>query len=450
MQTNIGVGFAVMLLPILATAAKAETFTLNQALSLAYESNPQLDAQRASLRATDEEVAKALAGWRPSVAAQGSYGYEQGEYYAIPGPRAGTQPREGSVTITQPLFRGDTIPNTRKAKALVEAGRAQLTYTEESVLVTAATAYMDVVRYEQTVKLEQDEIQELQHLRDTVANRVMLGDLSRTDLAQTEGRLNGAMSDLAIAQGQLATSRSTFEHVVGRPAESLDEQSVFPVVPESYETAFNLALQNSPTLIYARTQAIAADYAVDAAIGALLPTLSLQGQYQRSVDLVAAGIKIDSLSITAQLTIPLYQGGAEYAGVREAKQQRSGANFNTAEAERQVREQVRTADEQMRSAQAAVRANQDQIAADEIALQGSQQETIAGQRTTLDVLIAEQDLVNARVLLVTSRRNAYVAAYQLLSATGGLTAKALDLPVKIYDPQQHYNQDATRWIGLGD
>lgn len=159
-------GFAAALLSTCAvTAARAETFTLAEALSLAYESNPQLEAQRAALRASDEEVAKALAGWRPSVTAEGSYGYERGEYFVIPGPQSGTTPREAMVTVNQPLFRGDTIANIRKAKALVEAGREQLLATEVSVLLNAATAYLDVVRYQDEVKIEQDNVQALQNLR---------------------------------------------------------------------------------------------------------------------------------------------------------------------------------------------------------------------------------------------------------------------------------------------
>jgi outer membrane protein len=178
--------------------------------------------------------------------------------------------------------------------------------------------------------------------------------------------------------------------------------------------------------------------------------LSLQGQYQRSYDEVAKGIKINALSITAQLTIPLYQGGAEYAGIRESKEQRNQAGFNPADAERQIRQQVQTADEGMRSAEAAVRIDENQVAATQLAYEGTQQETVAGTRTTLDVLIAEQDLVNARLSLANARRNAYVSAYQLLSGVGGLTAKAPNLPVKLYDPQVHYNEDATRWFGFGN
>jgi outer membrane protein len=359
-------------------------------------------------------------------------------------------PREATVTITQPLFRGDTIANTRKAKALVEAGRGQLLATEETVLLNAVTAYMDVIRYQDAVKYQQDSVQILQQLRDNVQQRITLGELSRTDFAQTEGRLSGAMSDLTQSQNQLAASHAAFEHVIGRPAESLEESPVLPVLPENYEVAEQMALRNNPTLLYAREQAIAADYAAGAAFGALLPSLSLQGQYQRSVDQIAPGIKINALSVMAQLTIPLYQGGAEYAEIRQAREQRTQANFTTSDAEREVREELRTADESLRSAERELTILQQQVAADEVALEGVQQETRVGGRSVLDVLIAEQDLVNARLTLVGTRRNIYVAAYQVLSDTGALTARALNLPVKLYDPQEHYDSDAARWIGFGD
>jgi outer membrane protein len=449
---RIKVDTILLLVPLIvfSTFAHAETFTLNEALGIAYETNPQLNAQRAALRASDEEVAKALAGWRPTIAANGSYGAEQGEYHSVPGPQSGTNPRGATVTLTQPLLNGTAFANTRRAKFLVQAGRGQLTATEETVLLNAVTAYMDVVRNQDVVELEQNYGQALRGLRQAVADRFRIGELSRTDVAQTEARLSGALADLTNSQSQLAASRATFERVIGRPPESLEQAPAFPIVPGSYEMALDIALRNNPTLIAAREQATASDYAVDAAVGALLPSLSLQGQYQRSVDQVAAGIKTNALSIIAQLTIPLYQGGADHAAVRETKQQRSQAVLNIADAERQVREQLRTAQEALRSSQTALRLNQDQVEANEIAFEGVQQETRVGARTTLDVLNAELELLNARVAFVSSRRNMYVAAYQLLFGTGGLTAAALSLPVKFYDPQEHYNLDAARWFGLGD
>ena len=191
---RIKVDTILLLVPLIvfSTFAHAETFTLNEALGIAYETNPQLNAQRAALRASDEEVAKALAGWRPTIAANGSYGAEQGEYHSVPGPQSGTNPRGATVTLTQPLLNGTAFANTRRAKFLVQAGRGQLTATEETVLLNAVTAYMDVVRNQDVVELEQNYGQALRGLRQAVADRFRIGELSRTDVAQTEARLSGA------------------------------------------------------------------------------------------------------------------------------------------------------------------------------------------------------------------------------------------------------------------
>jgi outer membrane protein len=431
------------------SVAHAETLTLAQALALAYETNPQLEAQRAAVRATDEEVAKANAGWRPRATVDSTYAYAIGEYHAIPGPATGTYPRGATATITQPVFGGQIVPNVRKAHAMVEASREQLRATEEQVLLDAATAYMDVLRYQRIVQLEQTAVRDLQDLRNTVQTRVNVGELSRTELGQTEGRLYNLMDNLTAAQTQLASAEAAFEHSVGRPAEGLINPP-FPVVAEDFETALDLAMNDNPTVLYARAQTLVAQHNVGVAKGALSPTLSVQGQYQRSKDLVATGIGINDFAVTAQFHVPIFQGGAEYAQVRETKQQVTQARFNATDAERQVRQQLRVSEETLHNARAAIPLDQKQVDATRLAFIGAQAETIVGERSTLEVLIAEQDYVNAQASLLTVRRNAFVAAFQVLAATGSFTAAALELPVKLYDPKLHYEQDAKRWFGFGD
>ncbi|MFL6726118.1 MAG: TolC family outer membrane protein [Sphingomicrobium sp.] len=429
--------------------AHAEPFTLAQALALAYETNPQLQAQRAAVRATDEEVAKAYGGWRPKATVDSSYAYARGEYHAIPGPAAGTYPRGVTATVSQPLFGGDLLPNIRKARAMVESSREQLRSTEEQVLLDGATAYLDVLRFQRIVDLEQASIEDLQKLRDMVQTRVDVGELSRTELGQTEGRMYSVMDNLTAAQTQLAGARAAFEHAIGRPAENLVNPP-FPVVQDDVETAVNLAMNNNPTVLYARDQTLVAEHAVNAAKGALAPRVSVQGQYERSRDLVATGIGINDFAVTAQLHVPLYQGGAEYAQVRESKQQATQTRYNAADAERQVRQQLRVSIDTLRNARAAIPLNEKQVEATHVAFVGAQAETIIGERSTLEVLINEEDYVNAQTSLLTARRNAYVAAFQVLAGTGDLTAIGLHLPVKLYDPTVHYREDAARWFGFGD
>jgi len=221
------------------SVACAEPFTLVQALAVAYETNPQLEAQRAAVRATDEEVAKAYGAWRPKATVDSTYAYARGEYHAIPGPPSGTYPRGVTATLSQPLFGGDILPNIRKARATVEASREQLRATEEQVLLDAATAYLDVLRFQKIVDLEQASIIDLQKLRQTVQTRVSVGELSRTELGQTEGRLYNLMENLTAAQTQLASARASFEHAVGRPAENLVDPS-FPVVPDDFDAAIGI------------------------------------------------------------------------------------------------------------------------------------------------------------------------------------------------------------------
>ena len=431
------------------SVACAEPFTLVQALAVAYETNPQLEAQRAAVRATDEEVAKAYGAWRPKATVDSTYAYARGEYHAIPGPPSGTYPRGVTATLSQPLFGGDILPNIRKARATVEASREQLRATEEQVLLDAATAYLDVLRFQKIVDLEQASIIDLQKLRQTVQTRVSVGELSRTELGQTEGRLYNLMENLTAAQTQLASARASFEHAVGRPAENLVDPS-FPVVPDDFDAALNLAMNNNPTVLYARDQSVIADHAVSAAKGALVPRVSLQGQYERSKDLVATGIGINDFTVTAQLHIPFYQGGGEYAQVRETKQQATQARYNTADAERQVRQQLRVSEDTLRNERAAVPLSEKQVEATRVAFEGARAETVIGERGTLEVLISEEDFVNAQASLLTARRNAFVAAFQVLATVGGMTAEALELPVKLYDPRAHYREDAGRPFGFGD
>ena len=446
---------ATLVMALLATlgltnAAFSETLTLNQALGLAYETNPQLQAQRAALRAIDEDVAKALGGWRPTVAATGSYGFERDDLAMLHGTASNAQPRSAAVTITQPVFNGQTQANVSKAKALARAGQAQLTAVEQSVLLNAVAADMDVVRDLAIVRLQGDNVQVLQDFLESTRGRLSNGEIGRADVAQAEARLGVAMADLTASQAQLAADRAAFEHIIGSPVEELETEPSFPMLPGTDDDALALGLQRNPTLIAMREQAQAAEYGVKVAFGALLPTLSLQGQYQKSVDQIARGIKTDAFSVVAQLTVPLYQAGVDHANVRQASEQRNQATQNIVEAERQVRDSVRTAWEALRAARIAIALNDGTARSDEVAFEGVKQETSIGQRAILDVLNAAQELVNARVAGVTSRRNAYVAAYQLLAGTGGLTAKALDLAVKFYDPLKHYDDDSGRWFGFGD
>jgi outer membrane protein len=437
--------------------AHAATISLAEALGVAYETNPQLSAAQANLRAIDEEVAKANAGWRPSINAQGSWGPQQANISGY--GTISAHPLQGQVTITQPLFRGGrTYAEIGRAKALVRAGRAQLTATEQSVLLDAVTAYMNVVRDEATANLRQNNVDVLKKQRAETQERFNVGELTRTDVSQSQARLAGAQSELIVAQGQLAADRAVFAQVIGRPSEELEDFPALPQLPAAPEEALNVALQANPALVQSRENAKAADYAVDDAVGTLLPSLALQGQYQyqRGGFNTLGGVgSSGALSVTEKLTsiqgvlnVPIYQGGADQAEVRQAKEYRSQAEMNIVTSDRSVRQAVQSAWETFVSAQATIKSNEEQVKADTIAFEGVRREQQVGGRTTLDVLNAQQELLNSQLSVVIAQRNTVVAAYQLLAAAGKLTAQNLGLKVTLYDPVEHYDDDAARWIGL--
>lgn len=442
---------------LVAGPASAETFKLSDALGLAYESNPQLQAQRAALRATDENVAKANAGWRPSINAQGQYGTDHYEFSGPgipPGSSANTHPLQGKVTLDQPIFRGGrTWAQISRAKALVRAGRAQLADVEQTVLLASVTAYMDVVRDEAIVGLRQHNVDVLAKQLKATQLQFKVGELTKTDVAQSQARLAGAQAALVTAQGQLAVSRANYEKVIGRPAGTLAKTTPLPTLPGTFSDALALADKQSPTLIAAQETERAADLAIDNSVGAMLPQVSVQAQYGYSAAQSFGGVlaqpTTNSTTLLALLTVPLYQGGADEADVRQSKQLYSQAQLNTINARRQVDEGVKAAWESFQSTQSAIASNEAQVKANELAYEGVRREQEVGARTILDVLNAEQELLNSRVAVVTSRRNAAVAAYQLLAATGQLTARNLDLKVKFYDPNDYYDENAARWFGFG-
>lgn len=441
---------------IAAAGAQAETITLNEALGLAYETNPSLDAQRAALRATDEGVAQARAGYLPHVQAQGQYGWQRftGDFGAGAPPSINEHPLQGQVTVTESIFRGGkTVAEVGRAKALVRQGRAQLTDGEQQLLLSAVAAYMNVVRDTASVKLQENNVDVLKKQLQATSEQFRVGELTKTDVAQSQARLAGAEAQLTLARGQLASDRAIFVQVIGREPEVLEEAPALPALPSDEQQAIEISSHQNPGVIAAREAERAADLAVDDAIGSLSPQLSVQGQYQYDKGQVSTGLGTSALrgvAVLGQVTWNIYDGGADEASVRQAKELHSQAQLQIAVADRQAREQAQAAWNSYQSAKAAVVSNQAQVASDQTAYQGVKQEEQVGGRTILDVLNAQQELLNAQVAVVSSQRDAYVAAYQLLSATGDLTARKLGLSVKVYNPKDHYKDDQSRWIGFGD
>ncbi len=448
-------------------APEHPSMTLNDALGIAYETNPQLASAQANLRSVDEQVAIANGAWRPMISIGATYGVEK---YFFPGVSItgfGTiasvtdHPLSGQATISQPIFRsGRTIAEISRAKALVRVGRAQLEATEQTVLLTAATAYMGVVRDTAIVNLREHNVEVLRKQRDSTQLEYKAGSLTRTDVAQSEARLAIAQSDLTTAQGQAATSRADFLQAIGRPAETLERNPDLPKLPSAEDDILGLALKQNPSLVSARENERAANYALDDAWGALGPTFSIEGQYQYSQSVLNSVTGFGAgnaetatehvVALVGQLNVPIYQAGVEEATVRQARELHAQSQLDVASADRQVRDAVEAAWSTLQSALGSIASNQATEKADEIAFEGVSKEQQVGGRTVLDVLNAEQELLNAQVALVSSERNAVVAAYQVLAAGGALTAKRLGLKVKLYDPLEHYKEDEAAWVGFGD
>lgn len=444
---------ATALTGVLLTAGTAQAENLLDALASAYATNPALQAERAGLRAVDEAVPQALAGWRPSLTASGSWGtVETDTDTAVVGGSGvnNTDPMTGTLTLTQNVFTGGrTLYGARQAESSVLAGRETLRNVEQSILLSTVTAYMDVVRDTAVVELRTKNVEVLQRQLEASQDRFRVGEITRTDVAQSEARLSLSQSNLILAEAALTASRAAYERVVGHAPGSLEAAPPLPALPQSEAQAMELAISGNPALEASRHADRAAQHAIDVAKGGLLPTVSFNAQVQHAEEPSTTVSRTTTTSLLGQVSIPLYQSGAQYSAVREAKQRASQARLQMSDSRRQVEEGVRNGWEQLRATRAAIRSNREQVRANEIALDGVRQEAQVGSRTTLDVLDAEQELLDSQVALVSAERDEYVAGYSLLSAIGQLSARELSLAVDLYDPRENYEDVKHQWIGYG-
>ncbi len=439
---------AVMTGPALAAAElPAHSETLQEALVSAYQNSPVLAAERANLRATDEGVSQALSGWRPTVTLDGEYGYEKRDTKTR---NEDLNPLIGAATVTQPIFRGGrTIAETRAADSAVKAGRARLRTVEQQVFLDVVTVYMDVLRDEAVVQLNINNVRVLRRQLEAAQDRFRVGEVTRTDVAQAQARLSRAISDRQAAEGNLISSRAAYTRAVGQTPGKLEPPPSLPLLPENEQKAVAVAVTENPEVVEALNRERQSHHDIRAAIAGLLPTVSLEGRYAHSEETATESSEVDALSVTGQVVIPLYQGGAVYSQVREARQFNNLRRIQIEDARRNVREGAVQAWESLQTARAQIKSNREQVRANEIALEGVIQEAQVGSRTTLDVLDAEQELLDSQVDLVRTERNEYVAAFALQSALGRLNAEALQLPVPAYDPSANYRRIRLKLFGTG-
>jgi outer membrane protein len=441
--------------------------TLEGALVQAYQNNPSLNAQRASVRATDEGVPQALAGYRPRVTATGSVGQQYWDTTTrstfkqpfVPSPTnptpyttnvGGMSPYGGGVTVTQTLYNGfQTANRTRQAEGQVQSARETLRVTEQTVLLNAVTAYMNLLRDTAILDLQRRNVEVLQEQLRQTRDRFNVGEVTRTDVAQSESRLASGRSQVLSAEATYKASVATYRQVIGvEPGKLAPGSPVDRFSPGTLPSAVGLGTATHPQVTTAQYNVDVALQAVKVAEGALYPTLSLQGSANQSNESSLLGLKSFNALVLGQLTIPIYQGGAEYSLIRQSKETLGQRRLDLDTARDSVRQSIVQSWGQLEAAKANIEATQAQVQASEIALNGVREEARVGQRTTLDVLNAQQELVNARVALVSAQRDRVVASYTLLSSVGRLSPQILGLRVPTYDAAVHYHQVRDSWAGV--
>ncbi len=436
--------------------------TIEGALAKAYQNNPQLNAQRAIVRQTDEGVPQALSGYRPNIAATASIGRQYSDITQTIPPvsflpsgatfeaKGLTTPRSAGLTGTQTLFNGEQTANkVRAAESQVSAARETLRMMEESVLLSAATAYMDMSRDTANLKVQQNNVRVLQRTLTDTRNRFNAGQVTSTDVAQAEAQLAAGEATLHAAESQLMTTRANYRRIIGvEPTNLAPAAPVDRLAPTNLNAAVAVGIAENPSVTAALYGVDVAQLQVKIAEGALWPSLTGQYSIQEQSQPQILTPKLFTNTVTLNLSVPLYQGGAEYSAIRLDKETLDQQRLNVDQVRDQVRANVVEAWGQLQAAKAQVEAAERQNDAAARALTGVRNEALAGQRTTQDVLNAEQVLVNARQSLIVAQHDRVVASYSLLSAVGRLSARELKLPVRIYDPQVHYHQVRDSWFGL--
>ena len=448
----LGVLSGALFAGALAFSQGAAAQTLEDALVYAYQNNPALQAQRARLRAVDEEVPAALAGWRPTVEIAGDIG---ASYSRTDGmvPNAGshtTAPHGVGLTATAPLYQGGRVSaQIDSAENRVNAGRAQLQAVEQSILLDTVTAYMDVLRFLSEIELSRSSERVVRRQLQAAMDRLEVGEVTRTDVAQAEARLAQAGAERVAAEGGMMSARAMYQQVTGQVPSALSWPPVPMGLPESEEDALAAANDANPSITAASFIAQAAQADIGAASAALRPQISIVGDLRQRFDNSNLIDQTTDASIRASVRVPLYQGGAANARIRQSKQIAAQRLLELDESRRTVQEMVAQAWRALTSARAQIAAFESQVAAAAVALDGVEQETRVGLRTTLDVLDAEQEHFKAQINLVRAQREEIVAAYQLKAAIGALTAQQLGLPVDLYDPEAYYRsvrEEPGEWL----
>ncbi|MBR2299489.1 MAG: TolC family outer membrane protein [Alphaproteobacteria bacterium] len=421
-----------------------------EAMGDAYQHNPTLQAGRAGLRATDENVAIAKSGYRPNIYLNGNYTDTHAHNDVVP-VNEGYRKSVAAV-LSQPIFNGfSTFNSVRAADKSVEAAQSDLYNIEQEILLAASTAYLDVLRDESIVKLQKNNEELLKKRLDETRERFNVGEVTRTDVSQAEARHSAAISDRIAAEGNLAVSKATYVEIIGTSPDGLEEpKTLADLFPKNQDEALKYAYEHNYNLKSAKSNLDSKTYTVAANNGALLPQVTFDATASRSKSesKQTKNPEQNSFEWGVNMNIPLYNAGETRAKIRQSKYQKWQAQEQVQAAEREMISIVTSSYKYMLSNESRIKSVKDQIRAYAIALDGVQQEEALGNRTVLDVLDAYQELLNANVQEVRARRDYYVSGMALLLAMGKLTAKGLNLNVEYYDAEKHSKETRGKWLSL--
>jgi len=439
---------------VAAHPASGAAETLLDALSATYQYSPTLDAERARQRARDEDIARANSGYRPDINASASVGREADWTKAQGGVLSShsvTSPRGYAIDAVQPLFTGFQVTNAvNAAEANDRAGRETLRQTEQQVLLDAVTAYGDVVRDQAIVKLNENNLKFLDAELKATQDRFNVGEVTKTDVAQAQARRALGQSDLDLARANLKSSRAIFEQVVGHPPMNLIEPNPNTrLVPRSVDDAVAIGTKENPQVVQALYSEQAARFTVDQVRGQLLPQAQLEANWTDSFDPSEAIDRGSSASVVGRVNVPIYpQGGEVYAQIRQAKHTHVSLLQQIEEARSLTQSQVVQAWAQLQGFKAQAQSDRASITANTTALEGVKEEERVGQRTLLDVLNAQQELLQSQVNLETTKRNILVASYTLVSSIGRLSVSEVGAASQVYHPEVHYQEVRNKWFGI--
>ncbi|RXR29963.1 TolC family outer membrane protein [Sphingobium fluviale] len=432
----------VSTLALAAAAQPATATTLQEALAQAYRTNPTLNAARAQLRATNEGVPLAKADGRPNIGVNGTYERQLHRDFPLSTP---IQSASGQATLSVPVYQGGIVRNSiNAAKEGVEAGEEQLRATESSVFAQVVAAYLDVISDSAVVTFNLQNVRSLEVNLQASTDRFKVGDLTRTDVAQSDTRLALARANLESAQAQLISSKERYISLVGSEPVDLQPPPQLPGLPASPEAAVEVALKDNPDILAAKSTRNAARYQVNAAKGQIAPRLSgfVRGSYTDFLDSRTFGAPTPvskSAAAGVQLTVPIYQGGRPGAATRQAVARESQAIEQTVATERSVIAQTRSAYANWQASLQTIESTRKAVDSGSLSLEGVQAENKAGTRTILDILDSQRDLLNAQVQYVSAQRNAYVAGFSLIAAMGHAEARDLALDGgALYDATAYY------------